>query len=259
MNRQLPEFKIDGTVFLVDVGHAELREKEHPLNILSFFDMDHDGHAYFLKYDCIRKTIASPFQADNDNLVTIELPLMVNLDPEGMASKYSIPISELPEFDEDLVCRVDLIEKRLKGILPAIDICGDTFTVDWRLRELRKATEPYDTIPLNHLEMSPNGHKYVCLYNTEQKRIATLTEAENDTTDKIVALSIPNELYLDAVAVARQYGMDDLNFIHHYPIQEKLSATVLTISEAGVKTKQTKEINENEKQEPSARKRGRRL
>jgi len=263
MNRQLPEIEIQGTVFLVDVAHAELREKQHPLNILSFYDMDHDGHSYFFDYDRIRKTIASPLQAAGQNVITIEMPLMVKLDPEGIALKYGVTTAELPEFDEDLVCRQDLIARRLAGILPTIDICGDCFTVDWRLHELRRATEPYDTIPLNHLEMSPNGHKYVCLYHPEQKRLVSLSEAENDTSDKIVAISIPNEVYLDAVAVARQYGMDELALINKYPLQEKLSATVLSLSQAGIKINKEKNLIESViqsiKQEPPARKRGRRL
>jgi len=103
MNRELPEIEILGTVFQVDVVRAELREKDNPLNVIFFSQMEHDGYSYFLKYDKQTRNIAALYEPGNDNYTTIELPLMVSLDPKGVAMKYGIDMADLPEFDEDLI------------------------------------------------------------------------------------------------------------------------------------------------------------
>ncbi|WP_214072599.1 hypothetical protein [Mucilaginibacter sp. dw_454] len=105
MNRPLPTVDIAGTAFYVDVLHEELRQKDNPENRFSFNVFDQDGDGYTFLYDRKRKNVPENREQMEDSFQWVTLPALMELDPEGIAQKYHIPLEILcPErvgSDED--------------------------------------------------------------------------------------------------------------------------------------------------------------
>lgn len=97
MNRQLPIVDIAGTAFYVDVLHEELRQKDDPHNRISFNEFDQEGDGYTFLYDKQRRNV--PDKPDLKHmepwLEWVTIPALMELDPEGIALKYGIPLSVL--------------------------------------------------------------------------------------------------------------------------------------------------------------------
>lgn len=98
MNRQLPIVDIAGTAFCVDVLHEELRQKDDPHNRISFNEFDQDGNGYTFLYDKQRKNVPEnrpDLKHMEPWLQWVTIPALMELDPEGIALKYDIPLSIL--------------------------------------------------------------------------------------------------------------------------------------------------------------------
>lgn len=105
MERQLPIIDVEGTDFFVDVLHEELRQKDNPVNRISFSAFYQEGNGYTFLYDKVLKNsppeIPSDTQAtdlpplDPDRYVWVTLAALMELDPVGIALKYDIPIEVL--------------------------------------------------------------------------------------------------------------------------------------------------------------------
>lgn len=99
MNRPLPIVDIAGTPFYVDVLHEELRQKDNSYNRISFNVFDQDGHGYTFLYDRDRKNVPESRDHMEDSFQWVTLPALMELDPEGIALKYHIPLEILcPEM-----------------------------------------------------------------------------------------------------------------------------------------------------------------
>lgn len=103
MNRSLPTVDIAGTAFYVDVLHDELRQKDNPENRISFNVFDQDGDGYTFLYDRKRKNVSESRGQMEDSFQWVTLPALMELDPEGIALKYHIPLEILcPEIADPL-------------------------------------------------------------------------------------------------------------------------------------------------------------
>jgi hypothetical protein len=103
MTRQLPKVDIAGTAFYVDVLHEELRQQDNPDNRISFNVFDQDGDGYTFLYDCKRMNIPVNREQMEDSFQWVTLPALMELDPEGIAQKYHIPLEILcPELADPL-------------------------------------------------------------------------------------------------------------------------------------------------------------
>lgn len=127
----------------------------------------------------------------------------------------------------------ELINRRLAGQLPTIDIAGHTFYVDWRFQELR-AKDYFEARPLNlkGMAMNAEGTAYWCFYHVPTKSEFVVTEQLKSLPKDVVWLEIPYELKLDPIGVARQYGLEDTAMLHKYPIEPNLIAKVLPLKES---------------------------
>jgi hypothetical protein len=98
MTRQLPIVDIIGTAFCVDVQRDHLWQKDNPKNRISFSVFDQDGDGYTFLYDTQQKNTPED-KADikelGDRYKWVTLPALMELDPEGIALKYDIPLSVL--------------------------------------------------------------------------------------------------------------------------------------------------------------------
>ncbi len=121
----------------------------------------------------------------------------------------------------------ELLDRRLSGILPRIDIAGQQFIVDWKQRELRMESDPGKCIGLNGMPMSEDGERYLCLYDFKANTVLHFTDRTIEMPQNMVALEIPSELKLDPVGVARECGLADTFMLDRYPILRDLKARVI--------------------------------
>jgi hypothetical protein len=101
MERQLPEVDIEETKFYVDVMHEELRQKENGYNRISFNVFSQEGNGYTFLYDKATKNAAEIDEEHpvmKETFVWVTLPALMELDAEGIALKYNIPLSVLRPY-----------------------------------------------------------------------------------------------------------------------------------------------------------------
>lgn len=127
-----------------------------------------------------------------------------------------------------------LLGKRLAGELPCILIGDDEFIIDWRLRELRHKEQCQCTIQLSGMAMSEDGEHYLCFYHLLTKAVIHIGDDITSLPGDVVMLKIPNELKLDPVGVARDYGLDDMFMLDKYPIVSRLEAVIIVLEETGL-------------------------
>jgi hypothetical protein len=241
MERKLPEISLDGTIFFYDVSFAELRQKDEPLNTISVYDLTNMGTHYEGKFNPVHKCLSEY----GENTILIKVPQMVEADAEGIAIKYNLEIKEVPKLDRDLRCPEILYQDRIKGILPHVTIGEDDYTVDWRLKEIRLTNEPWRSISLRDLDMDRTGHKYLFFYHLPSKTKIELPETITELPSDVVLVTLPFELHIDPVAVARENGLDERTFINFYPLQKQVDVPTYPLSVTGI----PKLIEENKMQQ----------
>jgi hypothetical protein len=82
--------------------------------------------------------------------------------------------------------------------------------------------------------MDDYGDNYLCFFDTETHELYMPPGNLLKLPDNVVVLEIPNEVKLDPVAVARQYGSDINELLKEHPIQETLKAKLWPLSESGL-------------------------
>jgi len=98
MQRELPIAEIDGVDFYVDAEREELCQVDNPENCISFSVFHAKNNGYFFIYN--RKSCCWAWDKSyinghlNEHLV-VTLPALMELDPEGMALRYDIPLEIL--------------------------------------------------------------------------------------------------------------------------------------------------------------------
>ena len=95
-------------------------------------------------------------------------------------------ISKLPATEQ---AQAELLRVRLDGKLPHIDIAGDDFTIDWRLRELRETAAPWNRISINGLRESESGKEYLGLYDVSKKKLYTVDNEMTVVPQNITAFA----------------------------------------------------------------------
>ena len=227
--------EIHGTAFAVDLERQVLRRITGPDTVISFIKnmVDH-GDRYTFLYDTIaQKAVDEPYDECNVRLVSI--PPMAELDPEGMAAKYNMTLSDLNgKTDFEIICDQPALEKRREGILPVIEIAGEEFVIDLRLQELRHAEYFFPVLSLKSFELTNDGWNYEAFYEPVMKQVVNLDPELTEFPNGIVRIKIPNEIGLDPVATAQSYGMDERALLRRYPIQKNLKAVIIPLSETEV-------------------------
>jgi hypothetical protein len=228
MERQLPTTEIEGTTFFVDVSLKELREAANPENTISILDMRDMGTHYAFEYDRMLINLPGLFNRDAD-IVTIELPQLIHLDPVGMAEKYGKTVFELEgKTDFDLMVDQEVLAARLQGRLTTIDIADHLFYVDIPMDCLRPKDD-FSTLGINFTEIEDYlheyGDRYLIPYNPKTHEFEQL-DYENIIAipTEIIVVEIPHEQILDPVGYARKYGLDQRECLRATPIQSHFVA-----------------------------------
>lgn len=228
-------FEIEGTSFEVDIAKQVLRQTDDPANEISFIrDMQDHGTFYRILYDLDEKRAAEDL-FDQRRVKVIDVPQLAALDPEGMAAKYGLTPEQLKDkSDFELLVDQEALKQRQQGVLPLIDIAGENFVVDLKLQELRHAQYFFPVISLRSFELTNDGWHYEAYYHPVIKQVVELDPRLLEFPDGVIRIKIPNELGLDPVATAREYGIDEREVLHRHPIQKDLKAELIPLSETNV-------------------------
>lgn len=236
LQRQLPVTHIDGTAFIVDVMHGQLRQQGTESNIMSFKDMVYLGSHYLVDFDRDHKNIAT---GTGNVSWDVRVEMMVRLDPEGMANRTGKPVAEIKDkTDFDLIIDQHLLDKRLKGELPVIDICGHPFYVDLFMGSLRPKDDfTTEGIRFNDIEgdQSPDGSHYRIVYDPLKHQPVFINWQEITAVPSgVVVIEIPTERQLDPVSYARLYDWDMKQMLMGNPIKPDMKAKVISWEKTGI-------------------------
>ncbi|MGY4538189.1 hypothetical protein ACVW0P_002609 [Mucilaginibacter sp. UYNi724] len=240
MNKQRKPviFEIEGTSFEVDIDKQVLRQTNDQTNEISFVtDMTDQLKNYTFTYDLRRKNVYDKSTGfyESEDWHQIKVPKLIELDPEGMAKKYGYTVEQLKgKTDFEIIIDQETLAQRQNGILPQIDLAGEKFTIDLRLHELRNSQYFFPVISLKNFELTNDGWHYEAYYHPVMKQVVEVDPKLLEFPEGVVKLKIPNEIGLDPVATARQYGMDERELLRRYPIQKDLTAEVIPLSETHI-------------------------
>lgn len=261
MERQLPEYTIEGTAFKVDVDKWLLQQVDQPDNKIWLGNLMYEGSSYHLYYDLLEKNLASTHN-DKPSML-IEIPNMTALDPEGMAAKYNLPVEVVKmKTDFEIMVNQELYEKRITGVLPVVDIAGHDFIVDVRLGELRPVDHFHTSIRLKELDNFPDENKYLAWYNPGSLSVEKIDlESIMEIPKGLVMLEIPPLGELVPYGSARQHGYNIKDAVLNNPPEEKkvlktVPAGETNLAEVVKKNKEKLSQREGNEQKASKRKRG---
>ncbi|MBN9293596.1 MAG: hypothetical protein J0G96_06420 [Flavobacteriia bacterium] len=231
---------IDDIHFIIDRGQMKIVQQDNKENNLSISDIPVHGEYYKVFID----------RDDGSLLVT---PKNVHYDecPDDL-KEVTIPKSVLEERlleastinqasyenNWNIYIADEAVMERLRGKLPEIDIYGDQYYIDWKLKELRHTKNLYNRICIDYLDISPDRKSYIALFNKQTKTVVQQLVG-NENPENMVFVYIPYELKLDPVAVARRYGLRDTALLQRFPIEKDLKATVVEMDQ-----EQRKELKE---------------
>lgn len=236
--RALPEIEIEGTSFLVDVKTNNLIEKDNPQNKLYLFDMDVNEQGYSFWYDKNERSFG-PTAAPSDTNVFVTVAPLVELDPEGMATKFGYTVEQIQgKTDYEVIVDQDALALRSTGKLPTIDIAGHLFYVDYQMEMLR----PEDDFGSNGITFedldefySEETNSCIVPYDPKSHETAAIDYWSITTFPKdVIAVSIPTARQMDPVAYSRETGFDLKECLMEYGIRSEFKAEQIPWEKTGL-------------------------
>lgn len=214
--RTPPTFDIGAMRYFVDVDMGLLREKDNRERLIYFSEMEDAGSHYKLTLQ---------------NGQTVDVPYMIQLDPEAVADKYGVKVSELPAKDSELKCPPELLADRLQGKLPTLSLCGHTFYVDLR-QQLLRPKDDFSTmgIATNSLPSDYHGNFYSFLYNPATHEQVQAGGIWKKIPKGVVAVEIPHDAILDPVYVIWKHSS---TFRKIYPMGDREQAMAFDWNSVG--------------------------
>ncbi|NVM67318.1 hypothetical protein FHW88_005639 [Mucilaginibacter sp. SG538B] len=225
-------YSFDHTSFVVDIDKQVLRQTDKPENEISFIrDLTDFGDHYLLAWNENTKQVTT----DPDEAAAYIIPQLVQLDPQGMSEKYSIPVEKLQSMsDFEVIVDRTALASRKQNILPQIDIAGENFVVNLRMHELRHAQHFFPVISLKSFELTNDGWNYEAFYEPLMKQVVEIDPKLLEFPPGVIKIKLPNEIGLDPVGAAQIYGMDEREVLRRYPIQKELKAEVIPLAETEI-------------------------
>jgi hypothetical protein len=197
MKRELPEFRIEDTVFEVDVERLALVQKTDRNKIFFLEDMRDVGDGYVFDYRSEGKEF------------TVKIPELVHLDPVGMAKKYGAALEQIQGMsDFEVMVDQKAYNRRLMGHLPQLKICSHDFYVDIRMDKLRPKDDFLSSgIVFSEIQnyFDNSTGMYIIPYHPQKREFQ---EPRISTDQELVIISFPHESRLDPVGFNRERGFD---------------------------------------------------
>lgn len=125
------------------------------------------------------------------------------------------------------------LQQRQGGKLPIIDIEGTPYFVEIRLRELRADFRLMSRINLDKCETAPDGESYRFAYDTATKQMVTIDPGITEWPENVKVLEVPGDIKLDPYSLARDNGMDPVEFVKKNPFPKELKAKEIQLAQTG--------------------------
>ncbi len=238
MERVLPVYTIEGADFIVDIANLQLKEKAHPENTISLFDMRDVGDGYVFDYDPARKNLPELFN-EHEAIKEVKIPELVQLDPVGMAEKYGLPIEAIEgKKDFDLMVDQQVYKERLNGKLVTIDIADHTFYVDIRMDMLR----PKDDFLSEGIVFSKIDHyysddleRYMIPYNPKKHEFQEIDYGVITAIPKdLIVVSFPHESKMDPIGWNRKIGLSETSDLKETNVYSHFEAKIIDWKETPI-------------------------
>lgn len=205
VQRKLPEIMLLDQWFEVDVDFGVLRNKDNIAACIPFDRMQIEDGMYTFYFDFgLGKT-------------QVFVPQMVNLDPEGVAKKYGMSVTDLPKNDADLQSNSEWIDSRIRyGRLPIMKIVDQEYYVDIRLGELRKTDNWSGTIKL--FDCDRLDDKFYFFYDFKKHEVAHIPDHISEMPRNVVLVELPDVIRMDPVAVGTIVLEDEKHFLEKHAV-----------------------------------------
>lgn len=232
---QLPIYGIEGVPFLVDVDLALMRHAKDPLNFIEFSDMIDKGTHYETYFDPKTET-ADVYSEKPRGLVKVKIPQMVVLDPERVALKYNVKVSELPAKDSELRTSREWYKLRKMGKQPTIRVLGEEYVANMRMQVLEPMNLCNDFLMLSAMKPDPTRTFYYGLLDTETMSLIAYDEKQiKALPENAVIIRIPHERVLDPYLQIWQMGWEDHpERLGKFPIRYNFEALVLDVKDTPI-------------------------
>ena len=226
MEHELQGVNLEGVLYIVDARLDALIELGNERNLLHFSEMHYTDTHYELKYQPDRRQIASKREIEVRQYMTVKLPHLTSLDPEGMAERCQKPVSQIKGMtDYDALVDPKALELRLKGELPRVEILGHTYYADVRMGSIR----PKDALQTAGLKaeiqnqyFSPDGHHYRVPMDPVTREIREVNwEKITEIPKDLVLIDIPSIQRLDPVGYARDLKLEPKQFLRNHPPRQE--------------------------------------
>lgn len=119
-----------------------------------------------------------------------------------------------------------LIARRMQGFLPTIEIFGQPFYIDIRMRELRAVDDFSKSLSFRSMERDQLTDEMSFLYDPKEKCIFIPNADQPAVAEKPVIIMLPPEIKMDPIGTARRRGYDTGLTLKEFPIQKELKAEV---------------------------------
>jgi len=238
-DNHLNAVNLEGVIFIVDAAKDALIELSDFKNELHFSEMAYTDTHYRLQYQPDYRRMATERDVTEGRYITIKLPHLTALDPEGMAQKYGKePADLLGKTDYEVMVDSAAVAQRMKGELPRVEILGQTFYADLRMQSLRPkddfSTPGLLVKDLNSF-LSPDGTHYRVPMDLESRKIYPVEwEKLTDIPRGVMLVDIPTIERLDPVGFAREHQINPRQFLRNHPPKQEQSAETVPWSETMV-------------------------
>ncbi|MET7000714.1 hypothetical protein [Chitinophaga defluvii] len=270
----------DDSIFFVDFLKRQLRDDLDERNVIPLTFEMYNGSHYEFQYDpVLRKALpANARLGKRANNYLVKVESLTEMCPIDMAWLYGVYVQDiegkndrqffegLPELRKKQAeqgkpqLRSQVLEDRLRGILPVIKIGVDKFKVNIKAHMLDCITKPDADIYFGQLNLQQDHQE--CFYgywNLSERRFERYQTISN--TNEVALLVIPREEDLDPVGVARERGFADTDLLWCHPLQMQMEAKLEPLSENAKELLQglLKEAAEQDKKVKTAHRKGLRL
>jgi hypothetical protein len=231
LGRAFPTHTINGTKFIVDVNQLELREKTNPNNIISIKDMEElptEGYRFW--YSPNNKSLTT--YAEHDAKL-IEIPDFVKLDPIGMAKKHNVPKEKIAEMNDfKLMVNQDVFDKIAnQGIIPTIDIAGQTFYIDLFNDKLLPKDDIWSKgIIFSELKdyYSHKENVFTIPYNQRTHTFQEVSLNVKEIPEDLIVVQIPHINTLDLIARNKKLDFNKSDLLKKEGVQLHYEAKVIS-------------------------------
>jgi hypothetical protein len=233
--KTLPITKLGNTWFGVDIDKRLFIKIGVPDHSISFDHMIYKGDHYEMSFDLFKEAPPRRSSLNNEDVVMLKLPQLVEMAPIEMSKKYAIPAHELLKLsDFEVMVNQIALGERVKGVLPTYEILDTKYKVDLDNYCFRSGR---NRIPMNDFTLvsDPYGERYSYMdANTHRVVKIDIMSIKEMPPENIVKVVIPCNDKLDPYHVGKNREPDLNTYLLAHPMVSGQKATIIPLSQTNI-------------------------